>query len=201
MTSTPVSEKEQKQIDKFANAVEGLISKDNKRCEKWKSKMLHSSPILVFMLKELKKVGVEFTPNHVVCTPCDASRAGGFAPNLGKVVLCENMLVDKSHLEDTLAHEFVHAYDHATINLNWNNKRHLACSEIRAANLSGECRFTKEVRRGYLGLAKQQQSCVKRRAILGLLQGGCKTRQEAEEAVRSVWDSCFYDNTPFDEVY
>ena len=41
-------------------------------------------------------------------------------------------------------------------------------SEIRAANLSGDCFFSKELMRGNVAVAKQQQACVKRRALLSV---------------------------------
>jgi hypothetical protein len=38
---------------------------------------------------------------------------------------------DRSHLEDTLAHEMVHAYDHLRFKLDWDdNLRHAACTEV-----------------------------------------------------------------------
>jgi hypothetical protein len=41
--------------------------------------------------------------------------------------------------ELTLTHELVHAYDHCRAYVDWSNCVHHACSEIRAANLSGDC--------------------------------------------------------------
>jgi mitochondrial inner membrane protease ATP23 len=40
---------------------------------------------------------------------------------------------DRGHLEDTLAHEMVHAYDHLRFKLDWSGAdlRHAACSEVR----------------------------------------------------------------------
>ena len=64
-------------------------------------------------------------------------------------------------MNETLTHELVHSYDYCRAQLDWNNLKHLACTEvgvvyyevgvvllflaqIRAANLSGECFFWKE---------------------------------------------------------
>lgn len=172
--------------------------KAHNRCEKWKQKLSQSSPILQFLVSELNKLSVS---PLVLCTPCDPKRAGGFAPGLG-IVLCENNLSSKAHMEDTLAHELIHAYDNVTTKLNWKNKLHVACTEIRAANLSGECAFTKEFKRGNWGIAKQHQECVRRRAVMSLVQSKIvKTENEAEDAVRLVWKSCFEDTAPFDEIY
>lgn len=61
-----------------------------------------------------------------------------------QIVLCENNIYSQGHMNDTLTHELVHIYDHCRAEVDWNNIHHLACSEIRAANLSGECFFWKE---------------------------------------------------------
>lgn len=38
---------------------------------------------------------------------------------------------DQGHLEDTMAHEMVHAYDHLRFKVNWtDNLRHAACTEV-----------------------------------------------------------------------
>lgn len=38
---------------------------------------------------------------------------------------------DQGHLEDTMAHEMVHAYDHLRFKVDWaNNLRHAACTEV-----------------------------------------------------------------------
>lgn len=34
-------------------------------------------------------------------------------------------------MEDTLAHELVHAFDHCRFKVDWGNLRHHACSEVR----------------------------------------------------------------------
>lgn len=47
------------------------------------------------------------------------------------IQLCANEMRSQSHLEDTLAHEMVHAYDHMRFKLNWDdNLRHAACAEV-----------------------------------------------------------------------
>jgi inner membrane protease ATP23 len=191
---TMSEEKEFEKVTKFLTTQQ----KTHNRCEKWKLKLSQSSPILKFLLTELSK---HSESPLLLCTSCDPKRAGGFAPGLG-IVLCENNFLSKAHMEDTLAHELIHAYDNVTTKINWKNKLHVACTEIRAANLSGECAFTKEFKRGNWGIAKQHQECVRRRAVMSvLLSKIVNTEKEAEDAVRLVWKSCFQDTAPFDEIY
>ncbi|TPX35734.1 hypothetical protein SmJEL517_g01958 [Synchytrium microbalum] len=172
-------------------------AKDHERCEKWKEYLLKNSPVITFLHTSLP---APLTPSHFVCMPCPPTISGGFAPSIG-IVLCQNRLVSQRHLEDTLAHELVHVYDHETTSVKWDSCEQYACSEIRAASLSGECRFMREVRRGFVGFNKGHQSCVKRRATLALSHVPQCQGVLAEDAVRNVWSRCFADTAPFDEIY
>ncbi|KAJ1922294.1 Mitochondrial inner membrane protease atp23 [Mycoemilia scoparia] len=172
-----------------------------KRCEQWRDELLQSSPIVKFMKDHLSRSGYEITSENMPCTKCDESRSGGFSPEYG-IDLCWNGFFSKDHMEDTMAHEMIHAYDHCNFKVNWLNLEHHACSEIRAASLSGDCRLLRELKRGHYGFIKQHQKCVKRRAILSLLSNpSCKSKEDAERAVNKVFDSCFNDTRPFDEIY
>lgn len=81
--------------------------------------------------------------------------------------------------------------------------RHVATqtSQIRAANLSGDCAFVREFERfaaqsNYsFPIFKQQQACVRRRALLSC-QGapGC---DNPEAAVEAAWATCYEDTAPF----
>ncbi|KAL7747274.1 Mitochondrial inner membrane protease atp23 [Sorochytrium milnesiophthora] len=175
--------------------------KQYERCEQWKTELMRHSPIVRFMLQHLEAAGCPFTRRNMICQPCDATRSGGFAPEYG-VVLCENRFISKSHMEDTLTHELIHALDHCRAKLDWSNCRHHACTEIRAASLSGDCRWTNELLRGNWKVTKQHQACVKRRAVLSLKDNpACSAPGVAEDAVAEVWDKCFGDKFPFDEIY
>lgn len=85
------------------------------------------------MLNHLKLAGAAVSEKDVLCVPCDYTRAGGFHPDAGAVIMCQGRFFSKSHMEDTLVHELVHMYDHAKFQVDWNNLRHHACSEVRTA--------------------------------------------------------------------
>ena len=61
---------------------------------------------------------------------------GGFDSKNNQVLICENRRLSLAEVGRVLTHELVHAYDHCTREVDWDNARHLACSEIRAANLT-----------------------------------------------------------------
>ncbi|ODV92110.1 hypothetical protein CANCADRAFT_147498 [Tortispora caseinolytica NRRL Y-17796] len=175
------------------------------RCEKYKKYMLSYSPTVRFMLDNIHKLGGNLHEDNILCAHCTERRGGGFSPELG-IVLCENYIADKSHLEDVLSHELVHAYDFCKFNIDWMNLKHVACSEIRASNLSGECRMMNELIKNrlitQLKFVKQQQECVKRRALISIKSHpSCKSEEMAERVLDQVWNSCFRDTRPFDELY
>lgn len=170
------------------------------RCDEWKDSLMKYSPGITFMMKNLEKAGCKVEPEHIVCAPCEESRSGGFAPDVG-ILLCANKLANKRHQEDTLLHEMIHMFDQCRFKVDWSDCRHHACSEVRAASLSGDCRWTREIKRGFFTFTKQHQACVKRRAILSVQANPCCQKPgEAENAVNQVFDSCFSDTRPFDEV-
>ena len=90
---------------------------------------LISGPMIVFMLKHLERAGCPFDASAIQCHPCPETTAGGFSPDHG-ILLCQNRYFSKKHMEDTLAHELVHAFDHCRFDVNWMNLRHQACSEV-----------------------------------------------------------------------
>ncbi|PWY96874.1 mitochondrial inner membrane protease ATP23 [Testicularia cyperi] len=204
---------------------------ERERCEQWTQELFKTSPMVRFMTKHLSlldcdpRTSVAQPPASsstssslsasqpqpkLVIAPCPPSIAGGFSPSLANeptshssILLCSNRIYSKSHLEDTLAHEMVHWFDHCRFLVDWGNLRHHACSEIRAASLSGDCGFAREFKRRNYGFKMQHQNCVKRRAVLSILSnpacGG--DRDKAEKVVDEVFPSCFGDTRPFDEIY
>lgn len=91
---------------------------------------------------------------HLVCEPCGPTVAGGFDPDQTQVdacvcissvqcqlvsaspqvVLCENNIYSQGHMNDTLTHELVHAYDHCRAHVDWSNLQHIACTEVSRAH-------------------------------------------------------------------
>jgi len=104
----------------------------------------------------------------------------------------------KGQLEELLTHELVHAYDHCRVDIDWTNCEHHACSEIRAAALSGDCRLGNELSRGNIGFFGQHRRCVERRAMLSLQANpNCSNKEEAQKVMDKVFDKCYADTSPF----
>ncbi|XP_063783434.1 mitochondrial inner membrane protease ATP23 homolog isoform X3 [Pseudophryne corroboree] len=100
-----------------------------------------------------------------------------------------------------VTHELIHAFDHCRAHVDWfTNVRHLACSEIRAANLSGDCSLSNEISRFNFGLKQHHQACVRDRALRSILAVRQISRERAVQAVEDVFDSCFNDHEPFGRI-
>lgn len=194
--------------DAYFNARDTLNEEsDCRRCDKQKSWLFANSPVIRFLQSEIALLGPEngeasITEKNVRCKRCTAAQSGGFDPEYG-ILLCANKFRNKGHLEDTLAHEMVHAYDHMRFKLDPLELRHAACMEIRASTLSGECRFMREFwARGQWRVTQQLQECVRRRAALSVAaRPACKDDVQAVRVVNEVWEQCFRDTRPFDEIY
>merc|ERR1712113_1357667 len=105
-----------------------------------------------------------------------------------------------SEVKNTLTHELIHAYDDARAHVDWLNLTHHACTETRAANLSGDCTFGREIDRGMvspLRLAGAGARCVRRRAELSVsMNPAYPSSAIARAAVDSAWKICFNDSAP-----
>ena len=188
----------------FAARDEANEDADCKRCEKFRDKAFSRSPVVTFLRQQINELGPnnDINATNVRCRRCTTHQQGGFDPDYG-ILLCANQLQNKGMVEDCMAHEMVHAYDHLRFKVEPTNLKHQACTEIRASMLSGECRFTREFfKRGQWKVTEQMQECVRRRATLSLkARPGIRDDVHAAKIINSVWESCFADTRPFDYIY
>lgn len=123
-------------------------ARDCANCEEWRDWCFKYSPVVIFLQKNIRDLNGDLNANNVVCrrTPGRVvgvekgedgeervevyRQGGGFSPDHG-ILLCANELRDRKHLEDTLAHEMVHAWDHLRWKVDWADLRHAACTEVR----------------------------------------------------------------------
>jgi inner membrane protease ATP23 len=118
-------------------------AKDCKKCEEWRDYLFEYSPIIRFMSKNIMDLNGDLNRDNVQCRRCPTRRVigedgkphsvrqgGGFSPDHG-ILICANEMRNQGHLEDTLAHEMVHAWDHLRWKVDWSDLRHAACTEVR----------------------------------------------------------------------
>lgn len=156
---------------------------------------------------EEKSTSPIFIPSkHLICDICpDNTKLAGFHPDLG-VLICANHISKKTSflLESSITHELVHYYDNMRFKVDLSNLKHHACTEIRASMLSGECAWSYEFFRKFstFKMFGGFKDCVRRRAALSVSYNPvCKSPEMAEKAVDEVWNSCFGDTRPFDDVF
>ena len=176
------------------------------KCLTLVDKALTSCPKIKFMRQALTALGVKEDAELIKCIQCPdgVAAAGGYVPSSKEVLLCQQWVVEApGEVENTIVHEMVHAYDDARAFFDWNDLTQHACSEIRAANLSGDCTFSREFDRGNIGprnFAAAGQHCVRRRAQLSVaMHPGCKDEETARLAVERAWRVCYHDRAPFDD--
>lgn len=92
--------------------------------------LMRTGPVIRFMSDSIRQLGGDLSSHNIYCRRCTNRKAGGFDPNYG-ILLCANEMRDQGHVEDTMAHEMVHAYDHLRFKVDWtDNLRHAACTEV-----------------------------------------------------------------------
>uniref|UniRef100_A0A6G1RMF8 Mitochondrial inner membrane protease ATP23 n=1 Tax=Hypotaenidia okinawae TaxID=2861861 RepID=A0A6G1RMF8_9GRUI len=172
------------------------------RCQLMLRMTLETNPYAQLLLEAMKQSGCTvFNDRHFSCENCDGSVSGGFDSATSQIVLCQNNIRQQSHMNRVVTHELIHAFDHCRAHVDWfNNVKHLACSEIRAANLSGDCTLMNEIARFKFGLKGHHQTCVRERAIRSILAVRKVSKETAEKAVDEVFDACFNDLEPFGRI-
>mmetsp|Transcript_31984 Transcript_31984/g.57862 ORF Transcript_31984/g.57862 Transcript_31984/m.57862 type:complete len:240 (-) Transcript_31984:171-890(-) len=114
-----------------------------------------------------------------------------------EIFLCQQHLRDETHAHESMVHELIHAIDMCRTKFDpLHNCIHLACTEIRAENLSGECSWIRELGR-MKAFPKHGQECVKRRAKLSL-QANPNCSEKADDYIDAAFERCYKDTFPFD---
>jgi mitochondrial inner membrane protease ATP23 len=123
-------------------------ARDCKRCDDYRDWLLQYSPTVRFLSEKVEALNGRLDATNVICRRCPARltedgtvrrQSGGFDPNHG-ILLCANEVRDRKHLEDTLAHEMVHAWDHLRWKVDWRGDvdlRHAACTEVGCPSWHG----------------------------------------------------------------
>ncbi|XP_078423971.1 mitochondrial inner membrane protease ATP23 homolog [Cetorhinus maximus] len=174
----------------------------NHKCRVMLQVALDTSPYAKLLVDAMKGSGCAvYKDRHFSCEDCDGTVSGGFDAEISQIVLCQNNIHQQQHMNRVVTHELIHTFDHCRAHVDWfHNIKHLACSEIRAANLSGECTFGNELCRFNFGLKQHHQKCVRERALRSILAVRNVNKETAEKAVDDVFDICFNDHEPFGRI-
>ncbi|WAR27023.1 ATP23-like protein [Mya arenaria] len=126
-----------------------------------------------------------------------------FFPGRGKgkvqVVQCENVIKAELQVCNSLGHELVHAFDKCRAKIDEKNIDHLACTEVRAANLM-HCNLLSAWGHGQItpfDYHNKHQACVRTKAIKSIRTVRDIGEQAAIAAVDKVFTRCYNDLEPF----
>lgn len=172
---------------------------DQLKCERTVYNCIKSSPLVKLMMAALKSSGCAIDiRRHISCEECSPTVSGGYDPGLNQIVICQNVVTAKGMVQGILTHEMIHMFDYCRNNLDFKNIDHLACTEIRAANLT-HCSYMSAVMNGdfNFGQVKQMhQTCVKNKALASILAVRNVSKEEAIDAIQRVFDRCYADLEP-----
>ncbi|KAI8434810.1 hypothetical protein MSG28_003317 [Choristoneura fumiferana] len=148
--------------------------------------------------ENVEKLKCEQNVVECVKTICDYSVSGGYDPELNQIVVCQNVSTRKGMVQGVLVHEMIHMFDYCRNELDFKNMEHLACSEIRAANLT-HCSFTSAWSQGdasWSKIKKAHQDCVKTKALYSVLAVRQIGKAEAVDIIEKVFPKCYADLEP-----
>ena len=183
-----------------------MAERSHESCMQQVESILETSSPLHYLVDQIHDLGCEVPSGWIKCSPCSNENnfrmSGGFtidpSTQSPQIIICENEKLSRQTLEDTLLHELIHAYDVCRAKIDFTQCLQHACTEVRASALSGECNFSREIRRGNFQIQKGYQNCVERRAIKSVTANPY-CRNIAREAVESVFARCFSDTLPFED--
>jgi inner membrane protease ATP23 len=121
--------------------------RDCRRCEVYRDWLFRYSPTVRFLRDKIEALNGRLVESNVICRRCPARltedgqvhrQSGGFSPAHG-ILLCANEVRNRAHLEDTMAHEMVHAWDHLRFKVDFVGEKDLreaACTEVSHSELA-----------------------------------------------------------------
>ncbi|XP_034840100.1 mitochondrial inner membrane protease ATP23 homolog [Maniola hyperantus] len=178
---------------------EGKEGIEKAKCEKHVYECVKNSSIVKVMMAALRSSDCPVDiRRHISCEVCDYSVSGGYDPELNQIVVCQNVSTRKGMVQGVLAHEMIHMFDYCRNNLDFKNMEHLACTEIRAANLT-HCSFTSAWSQGdasWTKIKQAHQDCVKTKALYSVLAVRQIGKMEAVDIIEKVFPKCYKDLEP-----
>ena len=93
------------------------------------------------MANSLLAYNVTLKPyDHVRFEACDKFMEGAYVPSQNKIILCSNIIFKREDFENALKRQLITMYDYQRAeNYNFDNCKHLACTEVRAARFHSDC--------------------------------------------------------------
>mmetsp|Transcript_21292 Transcript_21292/g.29832 ORF Transcript_21292/g.29832 Transcript_21292/m.29832 type:complete len:210 (-) Transcript_21292:49-678(-) len=176
------------------------------RCRRYKEAAFKDKRVS-FLMKMLAVYGCPVQQHdfvHCMEFPKEIKANGSFRikeDDTVDIVLGSNVIKSEKDTTRILRHELIHALDHCKYDVKWSDPKQMACSEIRAASLSGDCDYITELARGANpSMSNHHKKCVRRRAAFSIRHSPTSpnmTQLKAEEHVDAVFEDCYKDTSPF----
>ncbi|KAF6032635.1 XRCC6BP1 [Bugula neritina] len=198
-------EKEKHWYGKFWSFIRTEQNKDfinALKCQHRVIRCFEENLMVRLLLGALKSKGCEVKlSRHVSCESCESFTNGGYDSINKQIVICSNNTKKNNTVCNVLSHELIHAFDDCRAKMDLSNIEHLACTEIRAANLM-HCTKMTAISEGFANLwgKSQQQECVRWKARNSILAVRNVSKEEAEDAVDRVFDRCYPDLEPVGRI-
>ncbi|XP_003748033.1 mitochondrial inner membrane protease ATP23 homolog [Galendromus occidentalis] len=169
------------------------------RCEVAVQKCMDTSPLVKTMMYALRAAGCDIDPKrHISCEPCHPDVTGGFDAEMNQIIICQNGSHSRGVIQSNLAHEMIHMFDFCRAKFDFKNAEHVACSEVRAANIL-HCSFMTAMLQGETSpfdFGATHKNCVRTKAVKSVMASSSLTKEQAEEAVDKVFPFCYNDLEP-----
>ena len=170
------------------------------RCEELVDEVLNNVNTVQYLWRAVNDLrDSPLMRESVKCVQNDAVAAGYMWRSVGALRKGDISLSVRKHqtsqdVERSLRHELVHAFDDARGVVDPNDCLHVACSEVRAARLSGDCFFANGSRN--LDMFSGGAQCVKQRAIVAV-ENVSLCRDFGPRSVEMAFKRCYKDYEPF----
>lgn len=182
------------------------------QCEKFIDDVVAEVNTVQYLMWTINEIGGRMDRSMIKCIESDAARNDGSVASSavqagylwgpsgkslkkGEIALRADKITSKELAERNLRHELIHAFDDARGFVDPQDCLHHACSEIRAARLSGDC-LGYEVAQNWSDPMSSGLQCVRRRAVVAV-DSNPVCRSFAERAVEKMFPKCYGDNEPF----
>ncbi|XP_046423685.1 mitochondrial inner membrane protease ATP23 homolog [Neodiprion fabricii] len=179
--------------------LEGREELDKMKCERNVYSCVVKHPVIKLMMASLKSNGCPFDiRRHISCEVCDHAVTGGYDPITNQIVVCQNTAPTENQVGGVMSHEMIHMFDWCVNDLDFKNLDHLACTEIRAANLT-HCSFMSAWFDGSaspFNIRQTHGECVKIKAMTSVMAARNVTKEEATAAIDRVFPKCYADLEP-----
>ena len=145
--------------------------------------------------------------NSPVAVKCVSSSSAGspvvYFPSCNVIEIDTSRFWTPFSFRRVLARSLVYAFDNARANVDLQNVDHVACTSVRAFNISGECDlWTKWL--DYIGedplgkdMYSMKQRCIRKKVEEQMILKSSHSSEEIRAGIDRVWDRCFRDHWPF----